>query len=652
MIYPQAMTKVQLIIPAKDMLEVTKDLASQRIFHLVDGNDLTAPKEGRSKNSWPEKATAYAALERRVLSLLQTLNIPIQTPSGMDRVALIDLEEVAPLVDGIEEEVERASEQISEQMKQLEELQNILDQLEPIADVDADIRSLRSPQYTYSLLGLIPVANIDRLETSLERIPFVLLTLHEDERKAVVWLTASRRHADILERAARSAYLNPLYLPETYQGTPAEIIKKINDDIIRVQQEISEGRSILAKVRDERREQLQILMWKVRTSRILTGAIGRYGQLRYTYVILGWVPSVLIEEFSRQIKSVSEGVVIDTFPSTRNRRDEEVPVALHNPRLLRPFQLLVTTYANPRYDEIDPTFLLAFTFPLIFGIMFGDVGHGAALILLGLLLSSKWIKALRGVASLGGVLTACGVSASIFGFLYGSLFGFEDVLSPLLLRPMTDMLSILGIAIGAGVVMLSIGFIISIVNAATAREWGRFLFGHTGIAGMLLYWSLVGVAVEIVLGRQPVPLFVLGIFILIFALAVTFSELLEHLVDGHRPLIEDGLATYIARGFFELFETLISYLSNSISYVRMGAFAVAHGGLSAVFFILAALVGPSQGIGYWGVLLIGNLFIIGFEAMIVGIQTMRLEYYEFFSKFFTGGGIRFEPLTLQPSAEE
>ena len=117
-------------------------------------------------------------------------------------------------------------------------------------------------------------------------------------------------------------------------------------------------------------------------------------------------------------------------------------------------------------------------------------------------------------------------------------------------------------------------------------------------------------------------------------------------------MIEDGLATYIPRSFFELFETLISYFSNSISYVRMGAFAVAHGGLSAVFFILAELVGPGQGIGYWIMLLIGNLFIIGFEAMIVGIQTMRLEYYEFFSKFFTGGGIRFEPLTLQPSAEE
>jgi V/A-type H+-transporting ATPase subunit I len=86
--------------------------------------------------------------------------------------------------------------------------------------------------------------------------------------------------------------------------------------------------------------------------------------------------------------------------------------------------------------------------------------------------------------------------------------------------------------------------------------------------------------------------------------------------------------------------------------VRVGAFAVAHGGLSSAIFILAALVGSRGGVGYWGVVGIGNLFIVGFEGLIVGIQTMRLSYYEFFSKFFTGGGMRFEPLTLTTTGDE
>ena len=138
----------------------------------------------------------------------------------------------------------------------------------------------------------------------------------------------------------------------------------------------------------------------------------------------------------------------------------------------------------------------------------------------------------------------------------------------------------------------------------------------------------------------------------IAGLVVMFSEVLKHLVEGHRPLIEGGPGTYAIQAVFELFETLISFLSNSLSYVRVGAFAVAHAGLSAVVFILAGMVSQSHGIGYWIVVALGNLFIIGFEGLIVGIQTMRLEYYEFFSKFFNGGGMRYEPLTMLRKADE
>jgi len=123
-------------------------------------------------------------------------------------------------------------------------------------------------------------------------------------------------------------------------------------------------------------------------------------------------------------------------------------------------------------------------------------------------------------------------------------------------------------------------------------------------------------------------------------------------VEGRRPLIEGGLATYAVQVVFELFEALISLLSNSLSYVRVGAFAVAHAGLSAVIFILAAMVSPARGVSYWVVVALGNLFVIGFEGMIVGIQTLRLEYYEFFSKFFTGGGARYVPLATLPKISE
>jgi V/A-type H+-transporting ATPase subunit I len=320
-------------------------------------------------------------------------------------------------------------------------------------------------------------------------------------------------------------------------------------------------------------------------------------------------------------------------------------VALQSSKLLRPFQMLVTTYARPRYGEVDPTWLIALTFPLLFGAMFGDVGHGLLLAALGILLSSTRVKALRSLASLGGLITICGLVAAVFGFLYGSIFGFEHVLHAVWLQPGEDPLTILIVAIGGGVVLLSIGFLIGIYNGIVARDWAHLLFGHGGISAAVLYWSLLGLAASSA-GLLPVPARLFGILAVLAGLAIMFSGILIRLVEGDRPLVEGGMGTYAIQAPMELFETVISFLSNSLSYVRVGAFAIAHVVLSSVVFLLAELVSPGHGIGYWSIVAIGNIGIVIYEGLIVGIQAMRLSYYEFFSKFFTGGGMRFEPLTL------
>ncbi|HEX7393491.1 MAG TPA: V-type ATPase 116kDa subunit family protein, partial [Anaerolineaceae bacterium] len=219
------------------------------------------------------------------------------------------------------------------------------------------------------------------------------------------------------------------------------------------------------------------------------------------------------------------------------------------------------------------------------------------------------------------------------------------------MRPTDNIITILVIAIGAGLVILSIGFLLGIYNAWRMKEWGKMLFDHNGVAGLVLYWSILGLAGSVT-GILPIPSIVFVVLLVLSGIAIMFAEVFKNLLEGHRPLIEGGIGTYLIQAFFELFEALITYLSNSLSYVRVGAFAVAHGGLSSAILILATLVSADKGIGYWIVVLIGNIFIIGFEGLIVGIQTMRLSYYEFFSKFFTGGGARFEPLKLYPSKEE
>jgi V/A-type H+-transporting ATPase subunit I len=652
MFFPQEMTQIRLIIPAAELLPVTQELARQEVFHQTAGNYPLPEGAPGTPNSWAEDAGAYASLESRILGILQALGMEEGEPSAASANSLIAVDAVHKVIDPIDQQVKQAQGALAEEQKKIEQFQNLLAQLEPIAGADLDLEALRNSSYTFSIVGMIPTVNIERLKTSLENIPFVFLTLRQDEQKAVVWLSGTKQDAEVLYRAARSAYLNPLNLPEGYTGTPSEVIHRIQADIDRSQQAVNEQKTSLKRLAAEQRAQIQALLWRVRTSRILSEAIGRFSKFRYTYVISGWVPTAKVAEFSDSLRQVCADISIETFTFKRGSNQQDVPVALNNPGVFRSFQLFVTNYSNPRYEEVDPTFLLALAFPFLFGAMFGDVGQGLALVLLGSLLASRKIKALSAMSGLGGIVAACGLATTVFGFLYGSIFGFEDVLPALIFRPMGNPLEALAFAIAVGVVLLSIGYLLNIINAWTTHDWGDLLFHPHGVAGLALYGSLVGLAIEVLISKYPIPPIGFGLLALATGLAVMFSELLKLLIEGQPLEVEGGIVTYVFRSLFELFEVLISLLSNSISFVRVGAFAIAHVGLVEVVFILAQLVSPGQGIGYWLVVAFGNLFIIGFEGVIVGIQTLRLTYYEFFSKFFNGGGMRYEPLTLQLKAEK
>ena len=650
MFFPEAMTEVELIVPAKDLLAVTKALTGRGTYQQVDSSYLSPEIKSAAPNTWQEKATVYAGLERRVLNIMQALGIEEGNPPKTGFDSLAQVETAGPVVDQIEQEVKKITEVASEENKKVEQLRNILNQLEPVADIDLDISALRKPNFLYALLGSMPVANMDRLQSSLTRVPFVFLPLRQDAQNAVVWLVGAKNNADILERAARSAYLNPLSLPDDYQGTPAAIIKSLHKNIDDAQKNLEAQKSQIAALRKTYLKQLQEMLWEIRASRMLTDAITRYGRLQYTYLVVGWAVAARVEDLKQRIKQISKETLIESYPTKRSGDNLNVPVFLQHAKALAPFQMLVTTYARPRYGEIDPTWLIAVTFPLLYGAMFGDLGQGLVLALLGWLLSSRRVKALRSFASLGGLIMACGLVAAVFGVLYGSVFAFEDIIPPLWIRPTENILTILTISIGAGLVILSIGFFLGIYNAWRMKEWTKMLLDHNGIVGLVFYWSLLGFGGSAA-GLLPIPSGVFVVLLAISGFVIMFADVFKHLMEGHRPLIEGGFGTYFIQAFFELFEAVITYVSNSLSYVRVGAFAVAHGGLSTAIVGMASMSGD-RGIGFWIVIIIGNIIILGLEGLIVGIQTMRLSYYEFFSKFFTGGGARFEPLSLYPGKEE
>ncbi len=652
-----AMSKVQLVIPEQVVIPATEALAASGVFHPTLNRYFSPEDTPDHVNQWRDWVNAFTTLERRIMDVMEALDMDEGSPSA-ETPHLIEPDEAALDVEHLERETLTCVRELEEQKQHLAQLQRYINQLQPVANLNADLDTMRSLQYLFAMMGTIPTANLERLRSSLEHVPFKLVTLRRDEYLVTVILFGTRRDAEILTRAARSAYLNPLNLPEIYRGTPAEAIEALQTGIQRTQERIDGLQADIDRLHEERIGHLRLLLWRVRASRILAQTIAHYGRLRYTYLVEGWTPVSKIPVLQEKINQVSNEVVIEVAPP-QSRNEAGTPVALEQVSPLRAFQSLVTTYSQPLYGELDPTPLMAITFPLIFGIMFGDVGHGLLLLLLGILLASRAIKKLRGMAHFGAIVIACGVTSMIFGLLYGSVFGNEKLLTALWVQPLEEIMSILVATVGIGALLLSVGMIVNIANAAMLKRWGHLLFGHNGLANLVFYWALLGLAWNVLpemLGledsfRLPESLVaILPLVAVAGALMVAFSEILENLVEGHRPLVKDSLGTYLVQLPVEIFEMLISLFSNTLSYVRMGAFAVAHGTLSLVIFIIADMVGAGS-VGYWVVVVLGNLFVVGFEGMIVGIQTLRLEYYEFFSKFFTGGGANYRPLMLVPKKE-
>lgn len=652
MFYPQEMTEIEIIAPAKDLIAVTKALSGQGVFSQTDVNYLGTDKNHPQANLWQEKAAAYSILERRLHSILLSLGVEKTNPKQRDYDTLIDTEKAKSIVDEVEKQVKELVDQINLETKKIDHLKTVLMQIESLSGIDVDFSQLQNAKYVASIIGIIPNEHIERLSTSLARIPHELFTLSQKPQKSVVWLAASRDNSDMLDRAARSAYLDPISLPQDFKGTPAQIVESVKKTIQESETKIKELKEPLADIRKAKETELTDLLWDIKCSHLTTNAILKYGRLKYTYIIVGWVFSSQVENLRSKLKTITEDIVIETHATKREKDSNDVPIALNNPKLLRPFQMLVSNYAEPKYGELDPTPLVAILFPLLFGTMFGDVGHGLILAVLGYLGMTKKLKFMKGLGGLNPIIFACGIVSIIFGFLYGSLFGFEDILPAIWLRPGESIMTILIITIVAGVVVLSIGYFLNIFNLIKMKEWPLLFFGKSGVAGLWLYWSLIGTGLALVMPQFSLPKIPFIVATVIGVIAIGGAEVFIRLMEGHRPLLDGGVGMFAVQVFFELLEVFISYLSNTLSFVRVGAFAVAHGNLSGVFFILGRMVSPSEGIGYWIVFLIGLVFIVGFEGLIVGIQTMRLTYYEIFGKFFNGGGKRFEPLSLHPAEND
>lgn len=277
--------------------------------------------------------------------------------------------------------------------------------------------------------------------------------------------------------------------------------------------------------------------------------------------------------------------------------------------------------------------------------MFGDLGQGFLLVLLGLFLETK--KKMP----LGGVMARIGVSSMVFGFLYGSVFGFEELLVPVhravfgvdhlihVMAPSSTNLILMG-AIGVGVAIIIASIMMNIFLGFRAKDMERAVFSNNGIAGLVFYIAVVYAAVStLLLGNNVFTPVYIAVFIALPLIIIFLKEPLGHLLH-RKKMFPDGVGGFVIESFFEMFEVLLSFVSNTMSFLRVGGFVLSHAGMMAVVMTLSGMVGAGASPI---VIIIGNLFVMALEGLIAGIQVLRLEFYEIFSRFFDGDGKPFAP---------
>lgn len=350
------------------------------------------------------------------------------------------------------------------------------------------------------------------------------------------------------------------------------------------------------------------------------------------FYLSGWVPESELNKFE-DLEDKYKNTIITT--KDVDSVEEQPPTKLKNNKFVRPFEYMVNMYGAPSYDEIDPTPFFAITYMLLYGLMFGDLGQGLVFLGLGFWLSKK-------NETFGAILKRIGISASIFGLMYGSFFGREDLIPTLLIKPFDNIMTVLIASVAFGVTLMVISYIIGIYNKVhLQKNIEEGIFGKEGLAGLMMMSSFIIIVLALV-NVGPVPKNIGLILLILSIVMIIFKQPIARKLEGNTRLYDQAKGDYYLEGSFSIIEALLSVFSNLVSFTRVGAFAINHVGLYMAFEVMAKLSGG--GIKGFIILLIGNIFIIGLEGMIVGIQGLRLEFYEMFSKYYEGNGHLFRPI--------
>ncbi len=631
MFRPRPMVQVEILLLQRDLKVALHALAAARILHLQSRSALGV-EGGRESWQAPEILDRQLALQALLRHSMEELAIAPSPASPLETVDLAEWEEWA---EALQRSLERLQQRRRQLLRRRDVLRYISFFLRRLKGVTAGFADLGALRFTTVQLVLLPVSAL--AEIVREAPATAIFPLRQIGASLLLaCILPSRKQAELEQRLVEQGG-TVLPLPQRVGGSFADNLRRVLRLHRRVRIQLRRLEDKVHVLRRQHESLLRDRLFTLSTENRLLRAGAAFGFTHRAVAIGGWVPRRRYAE----LQEILHDCCADRFLLRRSvASGEDAPVLFFNPALLRPFQRLLAILGTPTYSEIEPTPLLAVGFLVLFGLMFGDVGHGLVLILSGAIL-----RRFTRFRDPGLVAVEVGVFALLFGLLFGSFFGREDLFAPFWFSPLHDIPRLMTVTLSLGAGLILTGLALRIVNGLRSERVWLVLTDRYGGAGLLFYaGSLLG---GILVARGALSPAALG------WLALPLVAVFLHPFARRESTEWAAWPLLLAEGVIEVMETVLGFLANTFSFLRVAAFGLAHAGLFIAVFALADEVSTLPFGRFWVVLvhLLGNLVILVLEGLVVSVQAVRLEFYEIFSKFFRGGGVVYEPLTLEGGHE-
>ena len=647
------MKRLSVVVLERDERTVLRGLGALGAVHLVRtgaGPD-TAPQDPPDRSDALARCDDFLGRIDKVCRQLELEDLPDITEEDLPESGLDDVQNRLKPIETQTDEVLQRREVTLQRWGRVTAL---LDQAEAYEGLELSFDQIGRFSFLHFAVGSLPEENLGAFEQQMSE-NVVLMPLGGVEGRRRIVAVTSRKGRFALETALEKSDFRRETIAGSATGTMQQLLDEARREKEQLSGELTRPREAIQALVHEVSRPLAVLRAVVEVERKILDAEQNFPRTEATVLINGWIPADDVAGVRRRLQDLVGGRCVVETDDAGDVPEEEVPVLVRHPRLLRPFQMLVAAYGLPGYRELEPTLFVAITFLVMFGMMFGDIGHGAVLILAGL--GALLWGGKEQVRDAGILLMSAGGASVVFGFLYGELFGFELHGLTLWNNPLHgDTMELLIVAMGYGVVVISLGLILNIVNRVRRGDVVGSILDKFGAAGAVLYWGALALGIKaFVLKHEMSPVWFV-LLIVVPMIAMVLKEPIYYVLArraGRKPHSESLFEAVFESGV-ELFEGALGYMANTISFVRLGAYAMSHAAILYAALMMAEQVHQMAGAGWGGVLyvlvmVIGNVLAIVLEGIIASVQALRLQYYEFFGKFFSGSGRAFKPFRLGPA---